>query len=294
MVPVLDRRGRPLDPCSGKRARLLLARGRAVVVGHAPFTIRLRDRTVDASVVHPLACKIDPGSRTDGAALVRREEGSDVLVACAHVVHKGSVSSVLGQRSRYRKRRRSVLWHRKKRFSNRSPAPCASCGCNAVHGRSRCRPCAESRSQRVAGVRPRRLPPSLRARVDEALHAVEKQTRIYPIGAISVEAARFDTHLLRNPDISGSGYQKGLLYESNLREYGSPATGTDAGTAMPLARCSTSATSSRALVGVRPGPTTSWRAASPATKQKTTAMPPSSATPRCRQESTYRSGTPPT
>jgi len=219
MVPVLDRRGNPLDPCSEKRARLLLERGRAVVVGLTPFAIRLRDRTVDESVVHALACRIDPGSRTDGVALVRREEGADVLVAAAHVTHKLSVSNAMGQRSRYRKRRRSGLWHRKRRFSNRSPAPCASCGNNAVHGRSRCRPCAETKAQRIDGSRPRRLPPSLRARVDETLHAVEKQIRLYPVGVLSVEVARFDTQLLRNPDISGSDYQQGLLYESNIREY---------------------------------------------------------------------------
>ena len=65
MVPVLERRGVPLDPCSEKQARLPLRRGRAVVVGHAPFVIGLRG-TVGKSVVHPLTCKVDPGSATDG------------------------------------------------------------------------------------------------------------------------------------------------------------------------------------------------------------------------------------
>ena len=219
MVPVLDRRGDPLDPCSEKRARLLLERGRAVVVGRTPFTIRLRDRTLDESVVHPLACKVDPGSKTTGIAVVRREDGADVLVAALHVGHKASVSSRMGERSRYRKRRRSGLWHRKERSSNRSPAACASCGRNAVHGRSRCRPCARARAERSDGARGRRLPPSLRARVDEALHAVQHQVRLYPVGTIAVEVARFDTQLLRGPGISAEGYQRGLLYESNLREY---------------------------------------------------------------------------
>jgi len=219
MVPVLDRRGRPLDPCSEKRARLLLVRGRAVVVGHAPFTIRLRDRSLDESVVHPLVCKVDPGSRTDGVALVRSADESDVLVAASHVEHKLSVSTTMGQRSRYRRRRRSGLWHRKKRFSNRCPAPCASCGKNAVHERSRCRPCTEAKAERIDGARPRRLPPSLRARVDETLHAVQEQIKLYPVGAVAVEVARFDTQLLRDSDISGQDYQKGLLYESNLRQY---------------------------------------------------------------------------
>src|SRR5690606_8380479 len=45
-VFVLDRRKQPLMPCSEKRARLLLARGRARVHRLHPFTIRLVDRTV--------------------------------------------------------------------------------------------------------------------------------------------------------------------------------------------------------------------------------------------------------
>ena len=42
-VFVLDVRKRPLMPCSEKRARLLLSRGRARVARRYPFTIRLVD-----------------------------------------------------------------------------------------------------------------------------------------------------------------------------------------------------------------------------------------------------------
>lgn len=45
-VYVLDRSGKPLMPCSEKRARLLLARGRARVHRQMPFAIRLIDRQV--------------------------------------------------------------------------------------------------------------------------------------------------------------------------------------------------------------------------------------------------------
>lgn len=43
-VFVLDKKKQPLMPFSEKRARLLLERGRAVVVRLDPFTIRLKDR----------------------------------------------------------------------------------------------------------------------------------------------------------------------------------------------------------------------------------------------------------
>jgi hypothetical protein len=46
-VFVLDKRKKPLMPCSERRARLLLERGRAVVHRRYPFAIRL---TVDPAV----------------------------------------------------------------------------------------------------------------------------------------------------------------------------------------------------------------------------------------------------
>jgi len=45
MVFVLDKRGKPLMPCTEKRARLMLERRRARVHRMVPFTIRLVDRT---------------------------------------------------------------------------------------------------------------------------------------------------------------------------------------------------------------------------------------------------------
>jgi hypothetical protein len=55
-------------PCSQKRARLLLERGRAVAVRCYPFTIRLRDRV--GGTTQSVRIKLDPGSKTTGIALV--------------------------------------------------------------------------------------------------------------------------------------------------------------------------------------------------------------------------------
>jgi 5-methylcytosine-specific restriction endonuclease McrA len=48
---VLDRDGKPLQPCRPGRARHFLKAGRAVVVRHTPFVIRLTDRTAADSTV---------------------------------------------------------------------------------------------------------------------------------------------------------------------------------------------------------------------------------------------------
>lgn len=73
MVFVLDRRKRPLMPCSEKRARKLLQKGRAVVHRMHPFTIRLKDRTVEESDLQPLRLKLDPGAKVTGVALLRED-----------------------------------------------------------------------------------------------------------------------------------------------------------------------------------------------------------------------------
>ena len=73
-VCVLDRSGKPLMPCTEKRAHLLLERGRARVHRVMPFVIRLIDRHTDDCALQPLRIKLDPGSKTTGLALVRDTE----------------------------------------------------------------------------------------------------------------------------------------------------------------------------------------------------------------------------
>jgi hypothetical protein len=99
-VFVLDRRKKPLMPCSEKRARLLLERGRARVHRLVPFTIRLIDREQEDCALQPVRLKLDPGSKTTGVALVRESQEVDVdtgevqrsahVLFLAELVHRGS------------------------------------------------------------------------------------------------------------------------------------------------------------------------------------------------------------
>ncbi len=74
-VFVLDKKKNPLMPCSEKRARLLLQRGRAVVIRVYPFTIRLKDRV--GGETQDLRLGIDPRSKTTGLMLARECEKID-------------------------------------------------------------------------------------------------------------------------------------------------------------------------------------------------------------------------
>ncbi|MCY0884250.1 MAG: RRXRR domain-containing protein, partial [Firmicutes bacterium] len=217
MVYVLDRHKRPLMPCTEKRARLLLERGRAVVHKMVPFTIRLKDRLVENSVLQPVALKLDPGSNVTGGAAIRDSKETIGLYECRHRTDiKGRMAARRAQR---RSRRNRKTRYRKPRFNNRRPEQCAACGKNAEHGSRYCRPCAVARNFVNNGHREARLPPSLRARVEQTMGWISKLRALLPITSIAMELVRFDTQLMRNPDITGVEYQQGTLAGYEVREY---------------------------------------------------------------------------
>jgi 5-methylcytosine-specific restriction endonuclease McrA len=186
-VFLLDKNKSPLMPCSEKRARLLLARGRAVVVRVYPFAIRLKDRIGGA--VQPVRVKIDPGSKTTGIAVVRENGQKQHVLALMELIHRGrQISKSLEQRRAFRRRRRNQLRYREPRFLNRT--------------------------------KPKGwLAPSLQHRVDTTRCLVNRLQSLVPVIAISQELVRFDTQKMENPEISGVEYQQGTLLGYEIREY---------------------------------------------------------------------------
>src|SRR5258708_24657340 len=113
MVFVLDQHKKPLMPCTPRRARRLLEQKRAVVHRLSPFTIRLKDRSVQQSTLQPVVLKIDPGSKTTGLALARVETTAEGEVHhalhLAELVHRGKhVPDLLRKRATRRPRRLSA------------------------------------------------------------------------------------------------------------------------------------------------------------------------------------------
>src|SRR5438105_6750009 len=179
-VFVLDKRKTPLMPCSEKRARLLLERGKAVVHRRYPFTIRLKERV--GGTVQAVRLKLDPGAQTTGVALVREAGDGQHVLHLAEITHRGAVIRTrMHQRAMFRRRRRSAhLRYRARRFANRR------------------------RSQGW-------LPPSLQSRVASTAAWVRRYRRLAPVAALSVEHVRFDPQLLAQPDISRVADQQGGL-----------------------------------------------------------------------------------
>lgn len=189
-VCVLDRRGKPLMPCTEKRARLLLARSRARVHRVIPFVIRLTDRNADACSFQPLRVKLDPGSKVTGVALVRQADDGIAALNLFELIHRGrQISEALSARRAFRRRRRGAnLRYRAPRFLNRSKSEGW-------------------------------LAPSLMHRVHTTMAWVNRIRRWAPVAALSSELVRFDMQALENPEISGIGYQQGTLAGYEVREY---------------------------------------------------------------------------
>jgi 5-methylcytosine-specific restriction endonuclease McrA len=187
-VFVVDKDRKPLDPCHPARAREMLRKGRAAILRRFPFTIIIKDREANSSVIHGHRIKIDPGSKVTGIAVVAEDTGR--VVFAAEIEHRGrAIKAALESRSSLRRTRRlRKTRYRQPRFDNRT--------------------------------RPKGwLPPSLESRIANILTWVEKLRRSCPVRAISQELVKFDIQAMETPEISGTEYQQGTLAGYEVREY---------------------------------------------------------------------------
>ncbi|MGK7915742.1 MAG: RNA-guided endonuclease IscB [Prochloraceae cyanobacterium] len=184
-VFVLDTNKQPLTPCTPGMARSLLQAGKAAVFRQYPFTIILK-KAVEKKEVKQCQLKLDPGSQTTGIAILQGNK----LIWAAELNHRGQQikEAQESRRSRRRSRRGRKTRYRQPRFLNRT---------------------------RVKGW----LPPSLEHRVLTTITWVNRLIKLCPLSSIAMELVRFDTQKIDNPEISGTEYQQGSLYQYEVREY---------------------------------------------------------------------------
>lgn len=186
MVYVQDIDGKPMMPTTrhGKVRRLLKA-NKATVVNLCPFTIQLTYKSTDHK--QPVTLGIDAGAKHIGfSATTEKEE----LFACETIL-RTDIVDLLSTRSQNRRTRRSRLRYRKPKFNNR-----------------------------VFSKKKGWVAPSVKQRIDSHLNEVNEIHKILPITKIVIEVAQFDTHKMKNPNISGIDYQNGeQLGFWNVREY---------------------------------------------------------------------------
>lgn len=185
LVFVLNKDKTPLDPTTQANARKLLDKEKAVIHKYKPFVIRLKNKVEPNTQKYRL--KIDYGSRYTGLAIFRDND----VIWLGELHHKKNIKNNLDTRSQSRRARRTrKLRYRQPRFLNRKRS-----------------------------ISKGWLPPTLQSRVDNIENFIIKYRKYIPITDISYELVKFNTQLMRNPEISGIEYQQGTLKGYEIREY---------------------------------------------------------------------------
>ena len=185
MVFVLDANKKPLSPCHEAVARKLLKQGKAAIFKRYPFTIILNKSVDNTDNKQEYRLKIDYGSKHTGLAILQNNN----VIWLAQIDHRTDIKKKLDERRSYRRRRRNKnLRYRQPKFLNR---------------------------RRKEGW----IPPSLESRINNIKTWVNRLQKLIPLTHISYENVKFDTQLLRNPEISGIEYQQGTLQGYEVREY---------------------------------------------------------------------------
>ena len=187
---VLNKDGQPLKPTgrSGKMRRLLRDK-KAKVIRRCPFTIQLLYEP-ETAVVQDITLGVDAGSKHIGISATTE----DRVLYEADVELRNDIVELLSTRreSRHARRNRKTRY-RAPRFDNR----------RTPEGW---------------------LAPSVRQKVDTHLKVIADVHKILPVSKVTVEAASFDTQLLKavaeGKTIQGTDYQSGeQLGFWNTREY---------------------------------------------------------------------------
>lgn len=175
-VFVLNMRGEPLMPCTQRKARLFLKKGKAVIYKYNPFTIQLTYATRETK--QDCHIGIDTGSKYIGVAIT--SEGK--VLFKGEIELRQDVKSNLDKRRMYRRDRRNrKTRYRQPRFLNRKRTD-------------------------------KWLPPSLQNRITHTDHWIDTFSCLVPSPELHIEVGKFDTAKMINPEINGVDYQHGQTY----------------------------------------------------------------------------------
>ena len=214
-VFVIGRNGLGLMPTKPRLARILLSKGKAIVVKKRPFTIKLLYKT--GSATQHCEVGIDTGSQHIGVAIV----ADDVVLTKEEWELRSSMEkrSLMETRKEYRSGRR----YRKTRYRHPKFMPHTKrvyyekAVTRHGHKTHWIKVKNEFTSYREDGW----LAPSLQSKVDHHHRIIDSYLSALPKDThLNIELARFDTHKAVDPDVTGEGYQYGPLYQQeNLKAY---------------------------------------------------------------------------
>lgn len=181
LVFIINKNGKPLMPCSNRKARLLLKENKAKIVNYKPFTIQLLYGSTGYKQETNLG--IDTGSKHIGIAIT----SEDKVLMKGQIDLRQDVKQLLETRKILRNSRRSrKTRYRQSRFLNRT---------------------------RKEGW----LPPSIQSRINNTIMWINKFHSLLPKCKLTIEVGKFDIQKIENPEIEGKEYQQGTMYEYRNR-----------------------------------------------------------------------------
>jgi N6-L-threonylcarbamoyladenine synthase len=191
LVYVLNNHGKPLMPCTPRKAKLLLKNNKAKVTKKTPFTIQLLYETPNR--VQEVVLGADAGSKIAGFSA---STNSKELFSAELTLRNDVVELLSARRALRSSRRNRTTRYRQPRFNNRKKSK-----------------------------QPGWIAPSIRVKIQEHVTIINKICSILPISKVVVETAEFDTQLLKavetgSPLPMGKDYQQGEMFNYyNVRQY---------------------------------------------------------------------------
>lgn len=194
LVFVVDKKERPLMPCTPRVARLLLKQCKARIFKHAYtgfFAIKL-SYVPKKHYFQKNRIGVDIGSKHIGVSVVRIDKNQGkVSISCTHLyevkLRGDEITKNLDQRKMYRRNRRNrKTRYRAPRFLNR-------------------------RNSRREGLRS----PTMRHKFDVHCKIIDTLTSLLPKTKLILEVGNFDPHLMKNEGKAFNrhwGYQRGVNY----------------------------------------------------------------------------------
>lgn len=194
LVFVVDKKERPLMPCSPRIAKLLLKQGKARIFKHSYtgfFAIKL-NYVPPKRYLQKNRIGVDTGSKFIGASVVRIDKNQGkVSRSCTHLyevkMRGDEITKNLEQRRMYRRNRRNrKTRYRKPRFLNR-------------------------KNSRREGLRS----PTMNHKFETHCKVIDSLSSLLPKTNLILEVGNFDPHLMKNEGKAFNrhwGYQKGVNY----------------------------------------------------------------------------------
>jgi len=175
VVYVINKYGKPLMPCSPRKARILLKLGKAKVIRRTPFTIKLLYGS--SGYKQSLTHGIDTGSSEIGSAVVNDKEE---VVYMSEITIRNDITKTMKSRATARRNRRNrKTRYRKARWSNRKNS-----------------------------IKKDRFSPTMVSKFNSHLKEINFVKSILPITKLIIETGNFDPHLIKNPALHNEKIKK--------------------------------------------------------------------------------------